>query len=78
MRRASKIEVVVHIDDALNEDQRLDFVSRLRGCDGVEHASFTPGHQHLLLVDYDRDQLNALDVLGYVGEFQKAELVGPI
>lgn len=78
MRKARKIEVVVHVDDALNENQRLDFVSRLRGCDGVERACFTPGRDHLLLVDYDRDQLNALDVLGYVREFHKAELVGPI
>ena len=73
-----KIEVVVHVDDALNEGQRSDFVDRLRGCDSVEYACFTPGRDHLLLINYDRDRLHALDVLGYVREIHTDELVGPI
>ena len=78
MENARKIEVVVHVDDALNEDQRSDFVGRLQGYDGVEYACFTPGRDHLLLIDYDRDRLQALDVLGYVRGIHTAELIGPI
>jgi hypothetical protein len=78
MGNARKIEVVVHVDDALDEDQRSEFVSRLRDCDGVEYACFTPDQDHLLLVDYDRDRLHALEVLGHVREIHTAELVGPI
>jgi len=77
MRNARKIEVVVHVD-ALNEDQRSDFASRLRGCEGIEYVCFTPGRDRLLLIDYDRDRLHALDVLGYVREFHTAEMVGTI
>ena len=73
-----QVEVVVHVDDALNEGQRSDLVSHLRNCDGVEDARFTPGRDHLMLIDYDRDQLHAQDVLGYVKETHTgAELIGP-
>ena len=78
MGNAHKIEVVVHVDNALNDGQRSDLVGRLQGCDGVEYARFTPGRNHLMLIDYDRDQLHSKDVLGYVREAHTAaELVGP-
>ena len=73
-----QVEVVVHVDDALDEGQRFDLVSHLRNCDGVEDARFTPGRDHLMLIDYDRDQLHAQDVLSYVKETHTgAELIGP-
>ena len=73
-----QVEVVVHVDDALDEGQRSDLVSHLLNCDGVEDARFTEGRNHLMLIDYDRDQLHALDVLGYVKETHTgAELIGP-
>ena len=73
-----QVEVLVHVDDALSDGQRSDLVGHLKGCDGVEDARFTPGRNHLMLVDYDRDQLHAQDVLGYVREAHTAaELVGP-
>ena len=78
MGNALKIQVVVHVDDALNEDQRSDLVGHLQGCDGVEYACFTSGRDHLLLINYDRDRTQALDVLGYVRGIQTAELIGPI
>jgi len=79
MGNIHQVEVVVHVDHALNNDQRSDLVNHLRGCDGVEDARFTEGRDHLMLVDYDRDRLQAQDVLGYVWETRTgAELVGPI
>ena len=73
-----QVEVLVHVDDALSDGQRSDLVGHLKGCDGVEDAHFTPGRNHLMLVDYDRDQLHAQDVPGYVRETHTAaELVGP-
>jgi hypothetical protein len=53
---APKLEMLMHVDDSLNEIQRFDFIGRLRSCDAVEYACFTPGLDHLLLIDYDRDQ----------------------
>ena len=78
MENTRRIEVVVHVDETLNEDQRSDFVGRLQDCDGVENACFTPDHNNLLLVDYDRDRLNGMDLLGYVREICKAEMTEPI
>ena len=78
MGNIHQVEVVVHVDEALSDGQRSELVSHLKGCDGVEDASFTPGRNHLMLIDYDRDQLHAQDVLGYVREAHTAaELVGP-
>jgi hypothetical protein len=79
MGNVHQVEVLVHVDDALNDGQRSDLVGHLRGYDGVSGARFTTGRDHLLLIDYDRDRLNALDVLGYVRESHvTAELIGPI
>ena len=73
-----QVEVLVHVDDALSDGQRSDLVGHVKGCGGVEDARFTPGRNHLMLIDYDRDQLHAQDVLGYVRETHTAaELVGP-
>ena len=78
MGNIHQVEVVVHVDEALSDGQRSELVSHLKGCDGVEDASFTPGRNHLMLIGYDRDQLHAQDVLGYVRETHTgAELVGP-
>ena len=79
MGNIHQVEVVVHIDDTLNEGQRSDLVSHLQGCEGVEDARFTEGRGHLMLIDYDRDRLNAQDVLGYVRKNHAgAELIGPV
>ena len=78
MGNIHQVEVVVHVDDALSDGQRSDLVDHLKGCDGVEDARFTPGRNHLMLIDYDRDQLLSKDVLGYIREAHTtAELVGP-
>ena len=74
-----QVEVVVHVDNSLDEQQRSELVGQLCGHEGVAEARFTPGRDHLLLVDYDRDALSARDVLGYVREAHTgAELVGPM
>ena len=79
MGATHKIEIIVHVDDALNEDQRASLILGLNGHEGVEHAHFTPGLDHLLVVDYDRDLLKAQDVLGYVKKNHiGAELIGGI
>jgi hypothetical protein len=78
MGNIHQVEVVVHVEDALSDGQRPDLVDYLKGCDGIESARFTPGRNHLILIDYDRDQLHSKDVLGYVRETCTAVgLVGP-
>jgi hypothetical protein len=73
------VEVVVHVDAALDEAQKTEMVEHLRGCAGIVEARFSPGRDHLLLVDYDRDRLRSKDVLNHVQQTHKgAELVGPV
>ena len=77
MTDTHQVEVVVHVDEALSEEQRSGLVSNLQGHDGVEKARFTTGRDHLMVIDYDSNKLHSDDVLGYVKqENVNAELVG--
>lgn len=79
MATMHKVEIVVHVDDALAAEQQAELISDLCKNGGVEAAHFTPGHAHLLVIDYDRDQLSAHDVLDRVRrDHLRAELIGPI
>lgn len=77
MNDIHQVEVVIHVDETLSEEQRASLVSKLQEQNGVEKASFTPGRNHLMLVDYDSNKLQSNDVLRYVRqEHVNAELVG--
>ena len=74
-----QVEIVVHVDDVLAQEQRDSLIHDLQKHTGVEEAQFSPGREHLLVVDYDRDKLHAQDVLNFVKQGHiNAELVGPI
>jgi len=74
-----QVEIVIHVDDVLAQEQRAGLISDLQKRTGVEKAYFTPEREHLLLVDYDPDKLSAQDVLKFVRqEHVGAELLGPI
>ena len=77
MNNIHHVEVVIHVDEALAEEQRASLVSSLEGHDGVEKAKFTTGRDHLMVIDYDSNKLNTTDILGYVRqENVNAELIG--
>jgi hypothetical protein len=79
MTTLHKVEIVVHVDDLLGNEQQTELIDYLKKDDGVKEAHFTPGHAHLLIIDYDRDRLSAQDVLHKVrSEHLRAELIGPI
>jgi hypothetical protein len=79
MATMHKVEIVVHVDDVLGEAEQAELVSDLKKHGGVEQAHFTPGRAHLLVIDYDRDQTSAQDVLEQVKRDNlRAELVGPM
>jgi hypothetical protein len=72
-----QFEVVIHVDETLNEEQRSRLVSNLQVHDGVEKAKFTTGRDHLIVIKYDSNKLHSDTVLGYVKqEHVNAELVG--
>lgn len=71
------VEIVIHVDERLSEEQQASLISNLQGRDGVEMASFTTGRDHLMVIDYDSSKLHSADVLGYVKqENVSAELIG--
>jgi hypothetical protein len=73
------VEIVVHIDEALPEVKRAGLVNALLEIDGIISAEFCPLRYHLMLVRYDRDTFNSLDVLGKVNDQDvHAELIGPV
>jgi hypothetical protein len=79
MANMHKVEIVVHVDDVLGEDQQAELIDDLKKRGGVAEAHFTPGRAHLLVIDYDTDELSAQDVLEHVKrDHLRAELIGPV
>ena len=77
MGNIHQVEVVIHVDEALTDEQRTALVSNLSGHDGIENAVFTVGRDHLMVIDYDSNKLHSIDILNYVKkENVTAELIG--
>jgi cell division protein FtsX len=73
------VEIVLHVDDDLGEEQRNNLASSLRSNDGVYNATFTPNRDHLMLVEYNRIKYKAIDILQKLtSNSVRAELIGPI
>lgn len=73
------VEIVLHVDDTLEEEQRDNLTSMLSANDGVYNARFTPNRNHLMLVEYNRIKYRAVDILQKLtSNSVRAELIGPI
>ena len=76
---AHNIEILIHVDETLEEHRRKDLVDALQATDGIHTAEFCPLRYHLMLVQYDRDNLRSQDVLNRVKEQRvNAQLIGPV
>jgi hypothetical protein len=74
-----RVEIVLHIDENLDEEQRTDLVRYLEEGEGVDSCAFCNNRFHLMLVSYDRNRLTSRDVLSRVKSQQyNAELIGPV
>jgi len=72
------VEIVVHVSENLDDQQRRDLVAALEQEDGIVSAEFCPLRYHLMLVRYDRDRNSSQDVLQAVGTQKiQARLSGP-
>jgi hypothetical protein len=76
---SSAVEIVVHVSENLEDQQRRDLVAAMEQENGIISAEFCPLRYHLMLVRYDRDRYSSQDVLRAAG-MQKiqARLIGPI
>jgi hypothetical protein len=73
------VEIVVHITENLEEQQRQDLIAALEDNGGITAAEFCPLRYHLMLVRYDRDLYSSQDVLDRVtSQNVSARLIGPV
>jgi hypothetical protein len=76
---AHTVEIVVHISENLDEQQRSSLVSALNSNAGIVAAEFCPLRYHLILVRYDREAYSSQDVLNRVNSQNvTARLIGPV
>lgn len=73
----SLVDVTIHVDEGINEDQQNTIIEALRDCNGVvavghQHKSF-----HLFIVEYDPEVVNSERLLEVVkNQGVHAELIG--
>ena len=73
------VEIVVHIDEDLDTLQRKDLAATLEHSEGIDTCVFCEHRFHLMLVNYDRNQINSQDVLARIRKQRlSAKLIGPI
>ncbi len=76
---AATVEIIVHISEYLEEQQRRDLVAALTDNDGIVAAEFCPSRYHLILIRYDRKTYSSQDVLNCVNSHNvSARLIGPV
>lgn len=70
-------DILIHINQDLNEDQRKSLEEYIRQVDGVVAPRFNPGKNHLLLVAFNPDVTSTAALLAKVQSFgYNAQLVG--
>jgi hypothetical protein len=79
MSQNQTVEIIVHVDEHLGEERRMEVVSSLAANDGIYKARFSQNRNHLMLVEYNRTKYKAQDILRKVMSHRlHAELIGPI
>ena len=76
---AHDVEIVLHIDETLVDEERSDLARHLEEGPGINSVFFCNNRFHLMLVNYDRNMLKSQDVLSRVQDRElHAELIGPV
>ena len=76
---AHSVEIVVHVNDTLDVQQRGNLVANLVNDSGILSAEFCPTRYHLMLITYDRYIYSSQEVLDRVRSNNiDAQLVGPV
>lgn len=75
----TRIDIVVHVDELLDEQNRRRVEHTLLQKAGVQRATFNDERQHLLVVGYDPVQIDSGQILKLVKNHQlNAQLIGGI
>ena len=76
-RGQSKLDIVVHIDELLDEQNRRRLEQAMKNETGIERAHFNNDRQHLLIVGYDPNQTSSSKILKLVQQQRlNAQLIG--
>ncbi len=78
-RPRPQTDLLIHINEALNENLRYELITDLEGTEGVISAEFTPQRWHLLIVWYDSNRTSSRSILDELnGHNLHAQLIGPL
>ncbi|HUX30125.1 MAG TPA: hypothetical protein VMV78_05795 [Thiobacillus sp.] len=70
-------DILIHINESLNEQQRSALEEAVRQIEGVVAPRFNPGKEHLLLVAFNPDVASTATLLTKVQSFgYNAQLIG--
>ena len=70
-------DIVIHINENTDHDQRVALADKVRAHDGVMSADLHDEKPHLMIVEFNPEQVHAKDLLQVVlGEGVHAQLVG--
>lgn len=71
------VDIVLHIDEDLNPEQRESIEVSLRALDGVVSVHNSDNTPHLTIVQYDHDEMDSQQILKRVtDQGAHAEIVG--
>ena len=68
--RNTKLDIVVHVDEQLDEQNRKRVEHAMIKARGVERARFNNDRQHLLIIGYDPEQTSSSKILKLVKKQQ--------
>ena len=75
----AELDIVVHIDELLDEQNKQRIEQAMLKATGVERAHFNNERQHLLIVGYNPAQTNSSKIFKLVKQQQiNAQLIGGI
>jgi hypothetical protein len=75
----SPTDLLIHVNEALNEDQRKKVITVLEEIDGVRTAEFSPQRWHLLIVWYDTNFASSRAILDELSRQDlNVQLIGPL
>ena len=70
-------DVVIHINESVDHDRRVEIADAIRAHTGVMGVAHHDEKPHLLIVEFDPDQVHAKDLLQVaLDEGVHAQLVG--
>lgn len=69
-RRNDALDIVLHIDELPDEQNRQRIEFTMQSATGIEHAYFDRFRQHLLIIGYDPARIDSSKILDLVKQQQ--------